>query len=149
MTTPKKHLRRYQLHDGRLVESPVGELVRYEDVADVVRDQLHRLSRLVPLEDLLDLPGPPQAMHLQATRVHLHRLTPRQRTVLCHIGEGMSTRQIAQRMSLSPKTIETFKEQLKKRLGLETGNALHHFAIWLGMQGESADLTQDTETTIP
>jgi len=46
------------------------------------------------------------------------RLTPRQREVLQLIAEGHTNRQIAQRLDISVKTVESHRTRLMKRLGI-------------------------------
>ena len=61
------------------------------------------------------------------------RLTVRQREVLQLIGEGYSTRAIADRLGLSPKTVETHRAHLMKRLGVSDVAGLVRHAIRLGL----------------
>jgi len=61
------------------------------------------------------------------------RLTLRQREVLQLIGEGYSTRAIADRLGLSPKTVETHRAHLMKRLGVSDLAGLVRHAIRLGL----------------
>jgi len=56
-------------------------------------------------------------------------LTRRQREVLRMIGRGKSTKEIAQIMGLSAKTVETHRARLMQTLGLRGTSALMHFAV--------------------
>jgi DNA-binding NarL/FixJ family response regulator len=56
-------------------------------------------------------------------------LTRRQREVLRMIGRGKSTKEIAQLMGLSTKTVETHRARLMQALDLRGINALTHFAV--------------------
>ncbi len=58
----------------------------------------------------------------------MERLSDRELEVLQLLGEGMGTRQIATGLHLSPKTIETYRHHLKKKLGLSNASQLLHFA---------------------
>ena len=49
----------------------------------------------------------------------LDGLTSRELEVFRYIGEGLSTREIAERMRLSIKTIGTYRERIKDKLGLK------------------------------
>lgn len=60
-------------------------------------------------------------------------LTPRQRQILQLIAEGHGTRQIAERLHLSVKTIETHRAQLMDRLGIHDIAGLVRFAIRTGL----------------
>jgi DNA-binding NarL/FixJ family response regulator len=63
----------------------------------------------------------------------LEALTPRQREVLQLVAEGNSTKEIAQRLGLSPKTVETHRAQLMERLGLHEVSGLVRFAMRVGL----------------
>jgi DNA-binding NarL/FixJ family response regulator len=60
-------------------------------------------------------------------------LTSRQRQILQMIAEGQSTRQIAERLSLSVKTVETHRAQLMQRLEIHDVPGLVRFAIRHGL----------------
>jgi DNA-binding NarL/FixJ family response regulator len=60
-------------------------------------------------------------------------LTPRQREILQLIAEGRSTREIAQRLHLSVKTVETHRAQLMDRLGIRDVAGLTRYAIRIGL----------------
>jgi len=56
-------------------------------------------------------------------------LSDRELEVFTLIGKGLTTRQIATKMYLSPKTIETHRENIKKKLKLKSGNELIRHAV--------------------
>jgi DNA-binding NarL/FixJ family response regulator len=58
----------------------------------------------------------------------VERLSDRELHVLQLLGAGLSTRQIATRLNLSFKTIETHRENIKRRLGLRGAAELIHYA---------------------
>lgn len=59
-------------------------------------------------------------------------LSVRQLEVLRLIGHGLSTTEIARRLEISPKTVETHRVHIKSRLGLATANALIRWAaLWV------------------
>ena len=60
-------------------------------------------------------------------------LTPRQREVLQLIAEGRSTREIAERLHLSVKTIETHRAQLMQRLEIFDVAGLTRHALRIGL----------------
>lgn len=48
------------------------------------------------------------------------------------IGHGLTTREIAARMHLSPKTVDRHRENIKRKLNLNNANELiHHATIWV------------------
>jgi DNA-binding NarL/FixJ family response regulator len=63
----------------------------------------------------------------------LGRLTGRQREILQLIAEGCSTKQIAQRLDLSVKTVETHRAQLMDRLEIHDIPGLVRLAIRTGL----------------
>jgi DNA-binding NarL/FixJ family response regulator len=67
----------------------------------------------------------------------LTRLAPREREVLQLVAEGKSTAQIAQILPLSPKTVETYRSRLMKKLGLKDLSALIRFALQHGLMGSA------------
>ena len=56
-------------------------------------------------------------------------LSDRELEVLGHIGRGLTTRLIASRMMLSPKTVETYREHIKRKLNLKNVTELTHYAV--------------------
>jgi DNA-binding NarL/FixJ family response regulator len=60
-------------------------------------------------------------------------LTPRQREVLQLIAAGHTTKQIAQRLHLSTKTVETHRSHLMKQLGIHEVAGLVRYAIRVGL----------------
>lgn len=56
-------------------------------------------------------------------------LTDRELEVFQLLGKGFGTRQIAQRLHLAVKTIETYRARIKKKLSLETSNELIFRAV--------------------
>lgn len=63
----------------------------------------------------------------------LDALTSRQRQILQLVAEGLSTRQIAERLTLSIKTVETHRAQLMQRLDIHDVPGLVRFAIRHGL----------------
>jgi DNA-binding NarL/FixJ family response regulator len=60
-------------------------------------------------------------------------LTPRQREILQLIAEGNSTKEIAYRLSVSAKTVETHRAQLMERLDIHDIPGLVRYAIRTGL----------------
>jgi DNA-binding NarL/FixJ family response regulator len=63
----------------------------------------------------------------------LSRLSARERQVLQMIAEGSSIVDIARTLSLSRKTVETYRERMMEKLGLDNLAALVKFAIQQGV----------------
>src|ERR1044072_1833188 len=66
-------------------------------------------------------------------REQLANLSPRQREVLRLIAEGRTTKQIAQLLEISVKTVETHRAQLMDRLGIHDVAGLVRYAIIVGL----------------
>lgn len=63
----------------------------------------------------------------------LQLLTPRQRQILQLIAEGQSTKEIASRLNLSVKTVESHRALLMERLGIHDVAGLTLFAARAGL----------------
>jgi DNA-binding NarL/FixJ family response regulator len=60
-------------------------------------------------------------------------LTPRQRQVLQLIAEGLSNKEIATRLEVSVKTVDTHRTELMQRLGIHGVAGLVRYAIRVGL----------------
>lgn len=63
----------------------------------------------------------------------LEALTPRQREILQLVAEGHTSKDIARRLSLSFKTVETHRAQVMERLGVHDVAGLVRFAVRVGL----------------
>lgn len=63
----------------------------------------------------------------------LNKLTSRERQVLQLIAEGLSTKQVALRLSISPKTADANRRQIMKELGIHSIAELTKYAIREGL----------------
>jgi DNA-binding NarL/FixJ family response regulator len=59
----------------------------------------------------------------------LEKLSGREREVLCGVVAGASSAEIAERLSLSRKTVDTYRGRLMVKLGVANRTALIRFAI--------------------
>jgi DNA-binding NarL/FixJ family response regulator len=66
----------------------------------------------------------------------LSRLSPRQIEVLRMIAEGLTTRQMAERLALSSKTIETHRSAVTRRLGIREVAGLVRYAVRVGLASQ-------------
>ncbi len=60
-------------------------------------------------------------------------LTTREFEIFCLLAEGLSTAQIAERLSLSHKTVANYSTQIKNKLSVTTSSELVHLAIRHGI----------------
>jgi DNA-binding NarL/FixJ family response regulator len=63
----------------------------------------------------------------------LHSLTQRERMVLQLAAEGLSNTEVAEKLFISPRTAETHRTNLLRKLGLQTQTDLVRFAIRKGL----------------
>jgi DNA-binding NarL/FixJ family response regulator len=117
------------VHIQRALQAGAGGYVLKESVGRELVDAIravHAGGRYLsmPLTDKLlhrlmsDVPDDP-----------LSRLSPRERQVLQMIAEGESVVDIAGKLSLSRKTVETYRERMMEKLDLDDLPALVKFAI--------------------
>jgi two-component system, LuxR family, response regulator FixJ len=83
------------------LEKPVDDEVLLGVLKNAIREDLHRHAAELA-ED--------------ATRSRLARLTPREREVLDLLVEGLSQREIAARLVISPRTVEVYKARMMEKL---------------------------------
>lgn len=70
------------------------------------------------------------AAHAQSP---LAKLAPQEKRVLQHVVEGMTSAEIAEHLSLSPKTVETYRSRIMSKLGVDNLPELVKFAIVHGV----------------
>jgi len=66
----------------------------------------------------------------------LARLSAREREVLKLLAEGRTGAEIAQRLALSQKTVETYRARLVEKLGIRDVAGLVRFAVQQGLVSE-------------
>ena len=110
-----------ELFAGRAIQAgAMGYVNKQEPAADLLT-----AVRAV-LAGRVHLGGEPGIEHEPA---ELDALSDRELEVLGLIGEGLTTREIAERLQLSAKTIDSHREHIKSKLGIRTMNELVRVAI--------------------
>lgn len=66
--------------------------------------------------------------HRHGVQSGIDSLAGRELQVYTLIGEGLSAGEIAARLKISPKTVQTHREHIKEKLGLKTAAELNHSA---------------------
>lgn len=89
------------------------------------------VETLVPKDSLDRLPAAIEAA--LTVRKPIAALSPRQMQVLCLVAQGLTTKQIAERLQISDKTVETHRGEIMKRTGIHDVVSLVRFAIRLGV----------------
>jgi DNA-binding NarL/FixJ family response regulator len=98
-----------------------------ENLLDAVRRVLHGeiyLSPRMTQRLLHTVSGQPHAQSLSPVQ----QLTDREVEVLQFLGDGLTTRQIATRLGLSPKTIDRYRDNIKHKLQLKNATELIRYA---------------------
>jgi len=111
---------------GYLVKS--GAAVELEQAIKAVSRGDSYFSPLVSARVVKDKNG-----HLSVDRALIECLTPRQREILQLIAERHSTKEMAQVLDISAKTVETHRAQMMERLGIYDVPGLVRFAIRAGL----------------
>lgn len=66
----------------------------------------------------------------------LQKLTTREQEVLSLTAEGYTSREIGQKLFLSPKTVDTYRSRITSKLGLDHRSELVRFALRTGLLKE-------------
>ena len=88
------------------------------------------LAEPLPLDHCLNEDG------VQADRERYERLTERERTVLRLVAQGYSAPEIGARLSISPKTVDTYKLRIQQKLDLTHRSQYVQLALRLGLLAE-------------
>jgi two-component system response regulator FixJ len=94
---------RVAMKDGAFdfLEKPINDEVLLDVLKNAIREDIHHHAA-ESAEDAL--------------RSRLARLTPREREVLDLLVEGLSHREIAARLTISPRTVEVYKARMMEKL---------------------------------
>ncbi len=75
----------------------------------------------------------PSATNGSGDRQSLRPLTPREREVLSLVAEGHPSREIAERLEISPRTVEQHQANLLRKLDLRNTASLICYALQHGL----------------
>lgn len=67
------------------------------------------------------------------SRARVDELTPREREVLARVAAGRTSREIAEEFGISPRTVETHRESLMRKLDIRSVAGLTRFALEAGL----------------
>lgn len=113
----------------------VGKNEPAEAIVDAVRDVLR--GRVHVSERFASRVVQRMAVHGGADDgTPLDSLSDREMEVLNLLGEGLSTRAVAEHLHLSVKTIHTYREHLKAKLGLASASELVRYAVARTLLGD-------------
>lgn len=107
-----------------------GYIMKQEAMDSVVTAVRHVLEGKIYLNDTVKEHILAQLTDRSITsKACLERLTDRELEVFRMIGKGFSTREIAEKLHLSIKTIGTYRERIKEKLNIKHANELVRCAV--------------------
>jgi DNA-binding NarL/FixJ family response regulator len=101
-------------------------------------DELVRAVRLVAagityLDSALELPIPhPELRRGSSAAARVERLSKREAEVTKLLARGLAMKEIAQRLSVSPRTLESYRARAMAKLGLKSRADLVRYAMLCG-----------------
>jgi len=107
-------------------EAAFGELIQAIEVVVAGKMYLSPGITSVMIEELI-APSPPDEPAAESI------LSAREQEVLRLVTEGLSSKEIADRLCVSPKTIETHRARIMKKLGLKNFAELVKYAVREGL----------------
>ena len=119
-----------------VMEAGGSGYVRKTHAEDELMDAIRTVARgevfLYPSATTLLLRGYRKAQE-QGEASPIEELSEREREVLALTAEGYSSRQIGKKLFLSPKTVDTYRSRLMKKLGLGSRSELVRVALREGL----------------
>ena len=103
------------------------------ELVDAVRAVAHGDTYLQPSAARVLAGGVRKKAERTDERGKFERLTPRERDVLKYVAQGYSAPEIGQRMTISPKTVDTYKQRIQEKVGLTHRSDYVQFALKLGL----------------
>ena len=139
--TPRQHRVLQLVIQGKPIHELANNLAVSLDAAELLEDIATRLNRRLSLDAQLDIRADPQIdpLDLQQAQIpkdhakHDQKLTPRQREILRLVANGMTTKEIAESLFISVKTVETHRGQLMERLNIHDLAGLIRYALRSGL----------------
>jgi len=130
----------YSMHDEtlfaeRALHAGASGYVRKQEKIETVLEAIqHVLQGNVYLSDTMTrrMLNKHVGAEYEPSEDKISQLSDRELQVFEMIGEGLGTRQVAEKLHLSIKTIESYRESIKRKLDLATSNELTRHAVqWL------------------
>ena len=104
-----------------------------EELIEAIRTIAHGSVYLHPTAARILARGVKKAEGESRERIRLAKLTRRERDVLRMVAEGHSAPSIGARLAISSKTVDTYKQRIKEKLGIDSRPEFVSFALRLGM----------------
>ena len=78
--------------------------------------------------------------NVETVSAYVEKLTDRELEAFELLGQGLTTQQIAERMHVSHKTVETYRARIKEKLGLTNAVELVQHAVqWIMAKAEPTE----------
>jgi len=113
---------------GYLVKS-----VADRELVSAVRAVAHGDSYVSPAASRILVKGLQRKDPAQVDRDRFESLTQRERDVLKYVAQGYSAPEIGEKLFISPKTVDTYKQRIQEKLGLSHRAEYVQFALKLGL----------------
>ncbi len=124
------------VHEGRVAAVQRLRPAGYFTLSDSFVELVAGLRRIVqgeivysPGAELFFLPAPPGGLSGVGVPSALSRLTRREMEVLVHLARGLTVKQCAEKLHLSPNTVDNHKARLMNKLGVHRSADLIRLAI--------------------
>lgn len=111
----------------------VLKYVSHADLVSAIRTVLEGVPYLSPAVSQVVLEGYLEGAGTLKPASSWEMLTPREREILKLIAEGYKSREIAELLCISPKTVATHRANIMKKVDLHTGAALTAYAMERGL----------------
>lgn len=130
--TPRQSRILQLVNQGKPIVEIADELAVSIDAAELLADIAVRLNHRLNLNQNTEI-SPQLPVAQIATSIPDERLTPRQREILKLVANGMTTKEIAESLFISVKTVETHRGQLMERLNIHDLAGLIRYALRSGL----------------
>jgi len=113
---------------GYLIKETAG-LEVVDAVREVYRGERYLSQRIADL--LTDISF--RSLQISGETSPLEQLSPREREIMQLVAEGKTSQEIGERLSISPKSVDTYRSRLMHKIGVEDVAGLVRFAIQYGV----------------
>ncbi len=127
------------LYAERALKAGAGGYIMKDEAADVLCKAVRRVAagKVYVSSAASERIVEKMAITIDADRSPFDRLSDRERHVFALLGRGRTTREIAETLHLSIKTVETHCAHLKEKLGARNGRELFRMAVgWSARDGK-------------
>ena len=105
-----------------------GQTFHLVDHISPVFDETGKVSSVMTLSKIKEHPENPEGIHNES-----QELTTREREILKLISSGLTTNQIAEKLFISRKTVETHRSRIMNKVGVRKTSALVRYALKAGL----------------